>query len=104
MPNLKGSKTEKNLKDAFASESQANRREENMDTKTDEKAGKCPVVHGATNVGMRSNRDWWPNQLNLRISPPELAPVRSHGEGLQTTHRSLRSSISRLCRKISPRL
>ena len=33
----------------------------------DESAGKCPVVHGATSVGMRSNRDWWPNQLNLRI-------------------------------------
>jgi len=29
--------------------------------------GKCPVMHGATNVGIRSNRDWWPNQLNLRI-------------------------------------
>ncbi len=29
--------------------------------------GKCPVMHGATNVGMRSNRDWWPNQLNLKI-------------------------------------
>jgi catalase-peroxidase len=29
--------------------------------------GKCPVAHGTTNVGMRSNRDWWPNQLNLRI-------------------------------------
>ncbi|PWW01561.1 catalase-peroxidase [Hoeflea marina] len=29
--------------------------------------GKCPVIHGATNVGLRSNRDWWPNQLNLRI-------------------------------------
>ncbi|AVO39047.1 catalase/peroxidase HPI [Pukyongiella litopenaei] len=29
--------------------------------------GKCPVAHGATNVGMRSNEDWWPNQLNLRI-------------------------------------
>jgi catalase-peroxidase len=28
---------------------------------------KCPVVHGTTNVGMRSNSDWWPNQLNLRI-------------------------------------
>ena len=27
----------------------------------------CPVVHGTTNVGMRSNSDWWPNQLNLRI-------------------------------------
>ncbi|WP_371170860.1 catalase/peroxidase HPI [Aliiroseovarius sp. 2305UL8-7] len=29
--------------------------------------GKCPVAHGATNVSMRSNKDWWPNQLNLRI-------------------------------------
>jgi len=28
---------------------------------------KCPVVHGTTNVGMRSNSNWWPNQLNLRI-------------------------------------
>jgi len=28
---------------------------------------KCPVVHGTTNVGMRSNSDWWPKQLNLRI-------------------------------------
>jgi catalase-peroxidase len=27
--------------------------------------GKCPVVH--TSVSVRSNRDWWPNQLNLRI-------------------------------------
>lgn len=30
-------------------------------------AGKCPVMHGTTNMGMRSNSDWWPNQLNLRI-------------------------------------
>jgi catalase-peroxidase len=30
-------------------------------------ADKCPVVHGTTNVGMRSNSDWWPNQLNLSI-------------------------------------
>ncbi len=29
--------------------------------------GKCPVAHGATNASMRSNKDWWPNQLNLRI-------------------------------------
>ncbi|WP_300513663.1 catalase/peroxidase HPI [Aliiroseovarius sp.] len=29
--------------------------------------GKCPVAHGATNVSMRSNDDWWPNRLNLRI-------------------------------------
>jgi catalase-peroxidase len=31
-----------------------------MDAKTDESAGKCPVMH-------RANRDWWPNQLNLNI-------------------------------------
>ena len=37
-----------------------------MNVKT-ENAGKCPIVHGTTNVGMRSNSDWWPNQLNLRI-------------------------------------
>jgi catalase-peroxidase len=33
-------------------------------------AGKCPVIHGAsknTISGVRSNRDWWPNQLNLKI-------------------------------------
>jgi catalase-peroxidase len=31
---------------------------------------KCPVIHGAhktTAAGARSNRDWWPNQLNLKI-------------------------------------
>jgi catalase-peroxidase len=38
-----------------------------MDAKTEKSAGKCPVMHGTTNVGMRSNSDWWPNQLNLRI-------------------------------------
>ncbi len=37
-----------------------------MDAKADS-AGKCPVMHGTTNMGMRSNSDWWPNQLNLRI-------------------------------------
>jgi catalase-peroxidase len=31
--------------------------------------GKCPVIHGApaTTFGGRSNKDWWPNQLNLKI-------------------------------------
>jgi catalase-peroxidase len=32
--------------------------------------GKCPVMHGAakhTTFANRTNRDWWPNQLNLRI-------------------------------------
>jgi catalase-peroxidase len=33
-----------------------------MDTKTDKSAGKCPVVHTSF-----TNRDWWPNQLNLQV-------------------------------------
>ena len=43
--------------------------------------GKCPVMHGAprpTAAGGRSNRDWWPNQLNLGIlhqNPPTGNPL-----------------------------
>ncbi len=41
-----------------------------MDTKAVGNVGQCPVMHGvaknATFAGV-SNRDWWPNQLNLRI-------------------------------------
>jgi catalase-peroxidase len=32
--------------------------------------GKCPVMHGGSHVakvGTQSNRDWWPNQLNLKM-------------------------------------
>src|SRR5262244_1265803 len=36
------------------------RLERNMDAKTDESAGKCPVMH-------KTNRDWWPNQLNIQV-------------------------------------
>ena len=36
-----------------------------MDTSTNKSTGKCPVMH--TQVGVRSNSDWWPNQLNLKI-------------------------------------
>ncbi len=35
-----------------------------MSATADPSAGKCPVVH-STVVG-RSNRDWWPNQLNVQ--------------------------------------
>jgi len=38
-----------------------------MDGNDVNNAGKCPVMHGATSFGSRSNRDWWPNQLNLKI-------------------------------------
>ena len=33
-----------------------------------ESGAKCPVMHGTTPPGRaRSNRDWWPNQLNLGV-------------------------------------
>ena len=41
-----------------------------MDAIVEEKTGECPVAHEArlaSSASMRSNRDWWPNQLNLRI-------------------------------------
>ncbi|WP_146345809.1 catalase/peroxidase HPI [Falsiphaeobacter marinintestinus] len=38
-----------------------------MDGNDMDGSGKCPVMHGAVNFGIRSNRDWWPNQLNLKI-------------------------------------
>jgi len=50
-----------------------------MDAKADN-AGKCPVVHGATNLGMRSNSDWWPSQLNLRILHQNASPSNPMGE------------------------
>src|SRR3954463_7037065 len=52
-----------------------------MEGQTTGPGAKCPVMHGTmttattdggvaravTTVGGRSNRDWWPNQLNLAI-------------------------------------
>ncbi len=35
-----------------------------MDAKTDDSAGKCPFTGG---THARTNRDWWPNQLNLQV-------------------------------------
>src|SRR5262245_40241458 len=44
---------------------------------------KCPVMNGATSTRTktaqaRSNRDWWPNQLNLEIlhqNSPQASPM-----------------------------
>ena len=50
-----------------------------MDTKTDVSAGKCPVIH--TRVSFRSNRDWWPEQLNLRILHQNSGLADPMGDG-----------------------
>jgi len=50
-------------------------------------AGKCPVAHGAplggpnTTFAARSNKDWWPNQLNLRILHQHTAIENPMGAG-----------------------
>jgi len=39
---------------------------------------KCPVMHGNATAGGTSNRDWWPNQLNLKMlhqNPPAGNPM-----------------------------
>ena len=41
-----------------------------MDGNSISSGGKCPIMHGtATNAASRgrSNTDWWPNRLNLKI-------------------------------------
>src|SRR4029450_7595631 len=40
------------------------RSERTMDAKTDESAGKCPFTGGTR---AHTNRDWWPNQLDLQV-------------------------------------
>ncbi|MEM7615249.1 MAG: peroxidase family protein, partial [Pseudomonadota bacterium] len=52
-----------------------------MDGNDAPSTGKCPVMHGttlSTTFGVRSNRDWWPNQLNLKIlhqNTPQSDPM-----------------------------
>ncbi len=46
--------------------------------------GKCPFMHGAARhvtYGGRTNKDWWPNQLNLKILHQHSALVNPMGTG-----------------------
>ena len=55
-----------------------------MDGQNTNAAGKCPVAHGAAKHATfagRSNRDWWPNQLNLRILHQHSAASNPLGAG-----------------------
>jgi catalase-peroxidase len=47
-----------------------------MDGNDNPTGGQCPVIHGVrpnVRFGGRSNRDWWPNQLNLKILHQDTA-------------------------------
>ncbi len=51
-----------------------------MDAKTDKNAGECPFMQH-TNVGVQSNRDWWPNQLNLKMLHQNSSLTDPMGKG-----------------------
>ena len=49
-----------------------------MSEETGGSASKCPMSGSNTTVKDRSNQDWWPNQLNLKIlhqNPPSADPM-----------------------------
>jgi len=47
-----------------------------MDATTDTNMGKCPVIHSAS----RTNRDWWPNQLNIEVLHKQSSRSNPLGE------------------------
>src|SRR5690242_13876356 len=47
-----------------------------VDAKTEPNLGKCPVIHS----GWRSNRDWWPNQLNVDVLHKHSSRSNALGE------------------------
>lgn len=56
-----------------------------MDGNDLENKGKCPVMHGATRYSVRSNDDWWPDQLNLKILAQNGANIDPMGEDFSYT-------------------
>jgi catalase-peroxidase len=52
-----------------------------MDAKVDTTVGKCPVIHS----GWRTNRDWWPNQLNLQVLHQHSALSNPVGQAFDYT-------------------
>ncbi len=49
------------------------------------KDSKCPFPHTAAAGDVKSNRDWWPNQLNLKILRQNSALSDPMGEGFDYT-------------------
>ncbi|CAM5763095.1 catalase-peroxidase [Labrys miyagiensis] len=58
-----------------------------MDGNDTATAGKCPVAHGTRPnvIQGRSNRDWWPNQLNLKILHQNSSLSNPMGEAFNYT-------------------
>jgi catalase-peroxidase len=52
-----------------------------MDGSDNRGAGKCPVLHAQPLTSAVTNRDWWPNQLNLKVLHQNSALSDPMGEG-----------------------
>ncbi|MEO9168634.1 MAG: catalase-peroxidase, partial [Aestuariivirga sp.] len=50
-----------------------------MQDQPDTKTGKCPVMH--TSADGRTNRDWWPKQLNLGLLHQHSLASNPMGKG-----------------------
>ncbi len=74
-----------------------------MDGHGGQGAGKCPVMHGAPKHGVlggRSNRDWWPNALNLRILHQHSAKSSPMGPGFDYAKEFAKLDIEALKRDL----
>ncbi len=75
-----------------------------MDGITAQSGGKCPVMHGApkhATFGGRSNKDWWPNQLNLKILHQHSALSNPMGEGFNYAEEVAQIDLAELKRDIT---
>ena len=75
-----------------------------MDGITAQSGGKCPVMHGApkhATFGGRSNKDWWPNQLNLKILHQHSALSNPMGEGFNYAEEVAKLDLAELKRDIT---
>ena len=69
-----------------------------IEAERDKTAGECPVVHGkpkGTHMpsGLMTYKDWWPNQLNLKILHQQSAASNPMARR-STTRENSRSSTS----------
>ena len=58
-----------------------NPREQQMESKGVNVAGKCPVMHGGLTSASMSNMDWWPKALNLDILHQHDSKTNPMGAG-----------------------
>jgi len=60
----------------------------------------CPVLHTATAIGARSNQDWWPNQLNLRVLHQHSPRPDPYGNGFNYTEAFKNVDVDELKREL----